>query len=106
MTELNLIENTHPRPEAMKEFDALVGIDAIKEALVDELVLILDRGRLDAWRGKHHPGGLAVLDRARSKAPVILLSGGEATPNADTAHAACRCNFLTIRGFRVRCMPP
>jgi hypothetical protein len=50
MTELHLSEHIHPKREALKEYDALVGIDALKEALVDELVLILDRSRLD-------PGG-------------------------------------------------
>ncbi len=53
MTELHLIENIHPKREALKEYEGLVGIGALKEALVDELVLILDRGRLDAWRGTH-----------------------------------------------------
>ncbi len=87
MTELHIVENIHPKREAMKEYDNLVGIDAIKEALVDELVLILDGGRLDAWRRKHHPDGLAVLDRARLNTPLILLSGDVGC--GKTALASC-----------------
>jgi SpoVK/Ycf46/Vps4 family AAA+-type ATPase len=87
VTELHLRENTHPKREAMKEFEALVGIDAIKEALLDELTLILDRTRLDGWRAKHHAGGLAILDRAKSKAPLILLSGDVGC--GKTALASC-----------------
>ena len=75
MTELRLIETVHPTKEALQDFQALMGIDAIKDALVDELTLILDRDRLDAWSRKHHPGGLGILKRARSKAPLILLAG-------------------------------
>jgi hypothetical protein len=49
MSELRLLETIHPTREGMKEFDALFGIDAIKDALTDELALILDRKRLDTW---------------------------------------------------------
>jgi SpoVK/Ycf46/Vps4 family AAA+-type ATPase len=87
MTELHLSEHNHPKREALKEYDALVGIDALKEALVDEVVLILDRSRLDAWRGTHHPDGLAVLDRAKSSAPLIILSGDVGC--GKTALASC-----------------
>ena len=76
MSELRLIETVHPTKEGLKDFQALMGIDAIKDALVDELTLILDRERLDAWGRKHHPDGLGILQRAGSKAsPLILLSG-------------------------------
>jgi SpoVK/Ycf46/Vps4 family AAA+-type ATPase len=87
VTELHLIENIHPKRDAMKEYDALVGIEANKEALVDELMLILDQARLDSWRGKHHPNGLAVVDRTKSKAPLILLSGDVGC--GKTALASC-----------------
>jgi SpoVK/Ycf46/Vps4 family AAA+-type ATPase len=71
----------------MKEYEALAGIDALKEALVDELILILDRTRLDAWRRTHHPDGLAILERAKSSAPLILLSGDVGC--GKTALASC-----------------
>ena len=53
----------------------LLGIDDIKDALVDELTLILDRERLAAWSSKHHPQGLGIVAGARSRAPLVLLSG-------------------------------
>src|SRR5229473_1928548 len=62
MTELRLLEAIHPTREGMKDFEALFGIDAIKEALADELALILDRKRLEAWTHRHHAKGLAILD--------------------------------------------
>ncbi len=75
MSELHLLETVHPTKEGLKDYDALLGIDDIKDALIDELTLILDRDRLAAWTKKHHPHGLGIVNRARSKAPLILLSG-------------------------------
>ena len=87
MNELRLLETIHPTREGMKEFEALFGIDAIKEALVDELALILDRKRLEAWAQRHHAKGLGVLDIARSTLPLILLSGDVGC--GKTALASC-----------------
>src|SRR4029077_2160369 len=72
---LQLIESKHPNPDAAAVYDSLVGIDALKQALVDELIIILDRDRLDAWRKRHHPHGLSVLNGTSRKTPLILLSG-------------------------------
>jgi SpoVK/Ycf46/Vps4 family AAA+-type ATPase len=87
MTELRLLETIHPTREGIKEFEALFGIDAVKEALVDELALILDRKRLDAWTQRHHAKGLGVLDITRSTLPLILLSGDVGC--GKTAIASC-----------------
>jgi len=87
MTELRLLETIHPTREDTKEFDALFGIDAIKEALTDELALILDRKRLDAWTQRHHANGLGILDISRSTLPLILLSGDVGC--GKTALASC-----------------
>jgi hypothetical protein len=87
MNELHLLETTHPTREGMKDFEALFGIDAIKEALSDELALILDPKRLDAWTKRHHAGGLRIFDITRSTLPLILLSGDVGC--GKTARAAC-----------------
>jgi SpoVK/Ycf46/Vps4 family AAA+-type ATPase len=87
MSELHLLETTHPTREGMKEFDALFGIDAIKEALTDELALILDRERLDTWHRSHHGNGLGILDVTRTTLPLILLSGDVGC--GKTALASC-----------------
>jgi SpoVK/Ycf46/Vps4 family AAA+-type ATPase len=71
----------------MKEYDALFGIDTIKEALTDELALILDRKRMEAWAEKHHAKGLGILDITRSTLPLILLSGDVGC--GKTALASC-----------------
>lgn len=75
MTELKLIEVRHPTKTGLADFDALVGIDGHKAALVDELTLVLDRDRFAAWAKTHHPCGLGILNRLKAKAPLVLLSG-------------------------------
>lgn len=87
MTELRLLETIHPTREGMKDFEALLGIDPIKEALIDELELILDRKRLDTWVQRHHSGGLGILDITKSTLPLILLSGDVGC--GKTALASC-----------------
>jgi len=87
MTELRLLETIHPTRDGSKEFEALLGIDSIKEALIDELMVILDRKRLEAWTQRHHANGLGILDIARSTLPLILLSGDVGC--GKTALASC-----------------
>lgn len=86
-SELRLTETIHPHREQQSDFDELVGIGTIKDALVTELSLILDRQRLDSWRKKHHPKGLKFYDRARSSTPLVILSGDVGC--GKTALASC-----------------
>jgi SpoVK/Ycf46/Vps4 family AAA+-type ATPase len=87
MSELRLIETIHPTKEGMNAFDALFGIEAIKESLTDELMLILDRKRLENWERRHHGGGLGILKAGKSTLPLILLSGDVGC--GKTALASC-----------------
>jgi hypothetical protein len=74
MNELRLLETIHPTKEGMNDFEALFGIDAIKESLIDELALILDRKRLEDWGRRHHSDGLGILKAGKSTLPLILHS--------------------------------
>lgn len=75
MADLQLIETPFPNAALQAEYDHLIGIDAHKEALLEQLALILTPGRAEAWRKKHHPKGLPLLDRLGRAAPLVLLSG-------------------------------
>ncbi|WP_291855434.1 ATP-binding protein [Bradyrhizobium sp.] len=87
MSELRLLETIHPTKEGEHDFEALFGIDAIKESLADELALILDRKRLDDWGKRHHSGGLGILNITKGTLPLILLSGDVGC--GKTALASC-----------------
>jgi SpoVK/Ycf46/Vps4 family AAA+-type ATPase len=103
MSELRLLETVHPTKEGMKDYEALLGIEEIKEALVDELTLILDRDRMAAWIKKHHPHGLGIVNRARSKAPLILLSGDVGC--GKTALASCVASAVgKVIDHRIVCL--
>lgn len=75
MNEVALLETLHPDDDARAAYDALVGIDATKHALLDELVALLDADRITAWQRKHHKEGLTLAKRWRKSTPLILLSG-------------------------------
>lgn len=75
MSEINLIEAIHPDKDAQAAFDALVGIDAHKQRLLDELVALLDPGRLATWEKRHHPKGLVLSQRWKRSTPLVLLAG-------------------------------
>jgi SpoVK/Ycf46/Vps4 family AAA+-type ATPase len=75
VNDVSLLEAVHPDPDARAIFDALVGIDAHKEVLVDELAALIGTDKLAAWQRRHHPHGLALADRWRKSSPLVLLSG-------------------------------
>ena len=95
LTELRLQEVIHPARGAEDAFNDLVGIDEQKLALVDELALLLDRKRLDAWRRTHHAAGLPFLDLATPPTPLILLSGDVGC--GKTALASCVATMVAKR---------
>jgi SpoVK/Ycf46/Vps4 family AAA+-type ATPase len=74
MSGLDLLETRHPDPDAKRRYEALVGLDAQKQELLDELSLRLDPRRLATWLEAHHPGGLPVAETATG-APLVILYG-------------------------------
>ncbi len=103
MNALQLLESEHPSDNAAKTFEALVGIDPIKEALVDELSIILDRQRFQKWLKRHHPDGLGFAQRTTTKAPLILLSGEVGCGKTELASCVATPVARTI-GERILCM--
>lgn len=75
MNEIQLLEAVHPDADAEARFDDLVGLDETKQALLDELVGLIDPGRLTRWEAKHHAGGLELSRRWKKSTPLVLLSG-------------------------------
>jgi SpoVK/Ycf46/Vps4 family AAA+-type ATPase len=102
MSDLHLHEVKHPNKDAKAAFEALVGLDAQKEQLVEELLLLLDPSRIEKWRKKHHHKGLPILDTLARGAPLVMLSGevgcgktalatSVATPIAERLDAQVTC---------------
>ena len=59
----------------MKDFEALFGIDDLKEALTERAGFDSRPRATEAWCQRHRTGGLGMLDVTRSTLPLILLSG-------------------------------
>lgn len=75
MSGLQLLEVHHPCKDAAARYEALVGIEAQQQALLDELTLILDAGRSEAWLRRHHPDGLLAASALTGGSSLVLLSG-------------------------------
>lgn len=75
MNALHLHTTKHPQRGAAARFDALIGLDAQKQDLLDHVAVLLAPERLDTWAAKHHRRGLPVLERIRSRSPLVILAG-------------------------------
>ncbi len=75
MASPSLSVEKHPTAEAQGAYDRLVGIDAQKQALLDELLSIFDTEAFGRWLKKFHPKGLPVAERFATSLPVVALSG-------------------------------
>lgn len=84
---LTLHEQTHPSKSAQAAFDELIGLDQQKEELLAELALLLEPGRVEAWRARYHPGGLALIDAVGRRSPLILLQGDVGCGKTALAHS-------------------
>ena len=68
-----------PDPTASAAYDRLVGLDAIKERLTKETLLLLDPNLLREWSRAHHRAELAALDYVASRPPLFVLAGDVGT---------------------------
>ncbi|MBZ5713784.1 AAA family ATPase [Nannocystis pusilla] len=75
MSELTLLETKHPDKSARRRFDGLLGIDAQKQRLLEDLVLMLAPEEFEKWRERHHPRGLPFADAGAASSRLLLLSG-------------------------------
>jgi SpoVK/Ycf46/Vps4 family AAA+-type ATPase len=75
MSELSLLEIKHPDKAARQRYEALVGIDAHKQRLLDDLELMLAPEKFEKWLKRHHPHGLQFAHAGAATSPLILLSG-------------------------------
>jgi AAA+ superfamily predicted ATPase len=73
--ELKLLESIHPNPAAESIFNNLVGIDDQKATLLNNLQLLVDKGKVTHWHKHHHKGKLTFLSKIMDGSPLIILEG-------------------------------
>lgn len=72
---INLQETSHPNKQAGKNFEALFGIDSIKQELLRSLLLMLDSQRLERWIKQYHPGTEDFLQDLIGNQKLSILAG-------------------------------
>lgn len=81
MSASDLFEDVIHLPDlrGQADYDRLVGLEAYKERLVKETLLLVDPGLLRSWSKKHHKGTLAALDYFHARPPLFVLAGDVGT---------------------------
>lgn len=74
-----------PDPDAQERFEALVGVEEVKQRLVSEALLLLDRQRVNAWSERHHGGALRAVKELSTRPPLIILAGDVGTGKTELA---------------------
>lgn len=72
---VQLHETRHPDDAAHARFESLIGIEDQKQDLIDHLVILLDRKRIDDWAKRHHKKGLPLVERLKHRSPLVILAG-------------------------------
>ena len=74
-----------PDPDAQRRYAALVGVDEVKDRLVREAELLLDRQLVETWSKKHHGQAIAAINELISRPPLIILAGDVGTGKTELA---------------------
>lgn len=74
-----------PDPYAEQRYAALVGVDEVKERLVREAVLLLDRGLIERWSHQHHGSAIRAVQELVGRPPLIILAGDVGTGKTELA---------------------
>lgn len=77
----------YPDPRAQRRFDELVGIDHIKERLVNEASVLINPEILKEWSARHHGGMLNAVRVVEERAPLIVLAGDVGTGKTELAES-------------------
>ena len=70
---------------AQERYDALVGLDVVKQQVVAEATVLLDPSRLDKWGKKHHGTDLRVVDEVKQRTPLLVFAGDVGTGKTELA---------------------
>lgn len=81
----NVLE--YPDSAAQQRFDALVGIDQIKQRLVNEASVLINPAVLEQWSVKHHGSALNAVNAVEKRTPLIVLAGDVGTGKTELAES-------------------
>ncbi len=76
---------TFPDPDMKVRYDALVGLDAIKERLGKEAQVLLRPDLIDDWSKKHHGGLIPAVQLLLRRPPLFIFAGDVGTGKTELA---------------------
>jgi AAA+ superfamily predicted ATPase len=83
----DLFDAVDPLPDdaARARYEQLVGLDDVKEHLVKESELLLDRDALLTWSAKQHGGEIAAVQAFSERRPLFVFAGDVGTGKTELA---------------------
>lgn len=89
-----------PLRQAQQRYDALIGLDNIKESLVKNAAVLLDPDSLTHWSKQHHEKVLPVVAALVHRTPLFVFAGDIGTGKSTLAETFAQ-PISTERGIRV-----
>lgn len=82
-----LFENilNFPDPDAHERYQALVGLDAVKERLEKETEVMLRPDLLEKWSQEKHGGRITAIDLLLQRPPLFIFAGDVGTGKTELA---------------------
>jgi AAA+ superfamily predicted ATPase len=68
-----------PDPVAQRRYEALVGLDDVKERIHKQARILLKPSLLSRWADKNHQGSIALIDVVRDRPPLFIFGGDVGT---------------------------
>jgi len=87
MNELFGAVQQFPDPDTGDRFDALVGLDEVKSALLTEAEVLIDPGIVSRWSESHYRGVIAAAEAIKQRSPMIVLAGDVGTGKTEIAES-------------------
>lgn len=74
-----------PDSDAQERFEALVGVEEVKQRLVSEALMLLDYQLVNIWSERHHGGAIRAVKELSTRPPLIILAGDVGTGKTELA---------------------
>ncbi len=106
-THLDVFETveTFPNRPAGQRYEALVGLDEVKQRLLTEARLLLNPTLLEDWSRRHHHQVLPVVEAFRERAPLFVFAGDVGTGKTALAetfgHPLAKAENITVKLMRL-----
>lgn len=74
-----------PDPDAQQRYETLVGVDEVKQRLVDEAMAFLNQQCVHTWSVRHYGRAIRAAQELAARPPLIILAGDVGTGKTELA---------------------